>query len=77
MSSKRNRTKDDTPSIPKYKEFWLNETHSGAMNLNKRFILLGYVLSNQNPIYFGMEGELDWEKINTLKLICVTCISIM
>lgn len=72
MSSKRNRTKDDTPSIPKYKEFWLNETHSGAMNLNKRFILLGYVLSNQNPIYFGMEGELDWEKINTLKLICVT-----
>ena len=48
-----------TPSVPKYKGFWLGVTHLSTTNLVKllsRFIVLGCVTSNQNPLYLGTEG---------------------
>ena len=44
----------NTPSVPKYKGFWVDVTHPSTMNLD----ILGYVTSTQNLLYFGTEGVL-------------------
>lgn len=54
--SKRKLT---TPSVPKFKGFWVDVTHLNTMILDKllsRFVVLGCVISNQKPLYFRTNG---------------------
>lgn len=41
----------------KHKRFWMDMIHSNTMNLD-RFVILGYVISNKNPLYLETEGIL-------------------
>ena len=53
-------TINTTPSVPKYKRFWLGMTHSSTMNLDRslsRFVVLEYVTSNKNLLF--REGSIN------------------